>query len=57
MQGEAIGWYRRAPRPYFEMLELHLENEEVVKSYFYPFTQFFIYAGLVLGVVLMLCFF
>lgn len=52
MRGEAIGWYRRAPRPYFEMLELRLENGEVVKSYFYPFTQFFIYAGLVLGVIL-----
>jgi heat shock protein HtpX len=55
--GEAIGWYRRAPRPYFEMLELRLENEETVKSYFYPFTQFLIYAGLVLGAVLSYCFF
>jgi heat shock protein HtpX len=49
MQGTAIGWYRRAPRPYFEMRELRLENSEVVKSYFYPFTQFLIYAGLVVG--------
>jgi heat shock protein HtpX len=56
MQGEAVGWYRRAPRPYFEMLNLRLENGEVVKSYLYPFTQFFIYAGLVLGVVLMIFF-
>ncbi len=57
IQGEAIGWYRRAPRPYFEMLELRLENGEVIKSYFYPFSQFFIYAGLVLGIVLSLVFF
>jgi heat shock protein HtpX len=56
MQGEAVGWYRRAPRPYFEMLNLRLENGEVVKSYFYPFSQFFIYAGLVLGVLLMIFF-
>jgi heat shock protein HtpX len=53
MQGEVVGWYRRAPRPYFEMRKLRLENGEVVTSYFYPFSQFFIYAGLVLGVILM----
>jgi heat shock protein HtpX len=57
LQGEAVGWYRRAPRPYFEMRQLRLENGEAIKSYFYPFTQFFIYAGLLLGVGLMLCFF
>jgi heat shock protein HtpX len=51
-QGEAIGWYRRAPRPYFEMLELRLEGKEVIKSYLYPFGQFFLYAGLLIGLVL-----
>ncbi len=54
LQGEARGWYRRAPRPYFEMLELRMENGEVIRSYFYPFTQFFIYAGLVLGLIFIL---
>ena len=54
LHGEASGWYRRAPRPYFEMRELRLANGEVVTSYLYPFTQFFVYAGLALGVLLML---
>jgi heat shock protein HtpX len=53
-QGEAVGWYRRAPRPYFEMRELRLEGDEVVKSYLYPFSQFFLYAGLIIGLVLMI---
>ncbi len=52
-QGEAYGWYRRAPRPYFEMRRLKLENGEVVTSYLYPFGQFFIYAGIFLGIVLL----
>ncbi len=56
MQGEARGWYRRAPRPYFELRELRLENKEVVRSFSYPLTQFFVYAGLVLGVVLAIVF-
>lgn len=57
MEGEAVGWYRRAPRPYFELRELRLNNDETVTSYFYPFTQVFVYAGLVIGAVLSLCFF
>ncbi|NIS79291.1 MAG: M48 family metalloprotease [Anaerolineales bacterium] len=52
-RGTAVGWYRRAPRPYFEMLELRLENGEMVNSYFYPVTQFLVYAGMVMGVLLM----
>jgi heat shock protein HtpX len=56
-QGEAVGWYRRAPRPYFEMRRLKLDSGEVVTSYFYPFTQFFIYVGLVIGAVLSFLFF
>jgi heat shock protein HtpX len=56
MQGEARGWYRRAPRPYFELRELYLENKEIVRSYSYPLTQFFVYAGLVLGIVLAIFF-
>ncbi|HEY71284.1 MAG TPA: M48 family metalloprotease [Anaerolineae bacterium] len=55
-RGEAVGWYRRAPRPYFEMRELRLDNHETVVSYLYPFSQFFLYAGLVLGLVLAIFF-
>lgn len=53
VSGEAIGWYRRAPKPYFEMRELRLENGETVTSYLYPVSQFFVYAGMVLGGILL----
>jgi heat shock protein HtpX len=53
-QGEVVGWYRRAPKPYFEMRHLHLESGEKITSYVYPLTQFFVYAGLVVGAVLSL---
>jgi heat shock protein HtpX len=55
-RGEAVGWYRRAPRPYFEMRELRLEGKEAVKSYLYPVSQFFLYAGLLIGLVLAIFF-
>ena len=53
-RGKAVGWYRRAPKPYFEMRHLTLESGERVTSYVYPVTQFFVYAGIVLGILLML---
>ena len=53
-RGEAVGWYRRAPNPYFEMRHLRLESGEKVTSYVYPVTQFFVYAGIILGVLLIL---
>jgi len=52
-RGVAKGWYRRSPRPYLEMRKLELENGEVVTSYSYPVTQFFVYACIILGVVLL----
>jgi heat shock protein HtpX len=51
-RGKAAGWYRRGPRPYFEMRHLVLESGEKVTSYIYPLTQFFVYAGLVIGILL-----
>lgn len=53
-RGRAVGWYRRAPRPYFELRHLYLESGEKVTSYVYPVAQFFVYAGIVLGTLLML---
>jgi heat shock protein HtpX len=53
-RGEAVGWYRRAPKPYFEMRHLTLENGERVTSYVYPVTQFFVYVGILIGVLLIL---
>jgi hypothetical protein len=52
--GQAVGWYRRAPRPYFELRHLQLESGERVTSYVYPLGQFFVYAGIVLGVLLLI---
>lgn len=54
LRGEAVGWYRRAPKPYFEMRHLSLENGERVTSYVYPVTQFFVYVGILIGVLLIL---
>jgi heat shock protein HtpX len=51
--GEAVGWYRRSPRPYFEMRRLKLDNGEVVTSYLYPVTQFLVYATFALGAFLL----
>jgi hypothetical protein len=36
------------------MRKLTLDNGEVVTSYVYPLGQFFIYAGMVLGVLMIL---
>ena len=51
-RGETAGWYRRSPRPYFEMRRLKLESGETVTSYFYPFTQSLLYLVLLVGVLL-----
>lgn len=52
-RGKVMGWYRRSPNPYFEMRKLVLENGETVTSYSYPVTQFFVYAGMSLGAILL----
>ncbi len=51
-QGKAVGWYRRSPRPYFEMRKLMLKDGETITSYLYPVTQFFVYLAMAAGVVL-----
>jgi len=52
--GKAVGWYRRSPKPYFEMRKLILDDGETVTSYVYPLAQFFVYAGMVVGALLLL---
>lgn len=52
-RGTAFGWYRRALRPYFEMRWLVMEDGEKIASYTYPLTQFFVYAGMLAGVILL----
>lgn len=54
LTGQARGWYRRSPRPYLELRKLVLDDGKVVTSYNYPVTQFFVYPGMVLGLVLLL---
>jgi heat shock protein HtpX len=52
-RGRAVGWYRRTLRPNFEMRRLELDDGTVITSYFYPVTQFFIYAGMALGALIL----
>lgn len=52
-RGVAKGWYRRSPRPYFELRRLELDNGERVTSYSYPVTQFFVYVTILLGAALL----
>jgi len=53
LSGQAMGWYRRSPRPYLELRQMVLNDGEVVTSYNYPVTQFLVYAGMVLGLALL----
>jgi heat shock protein HtpX len=53
-QGEARGWFRRTPRPIFELRELELEDGRVVKTYVYPLGEFANYAVLALGVLVVI---
>ena len=49
--GQARGWFRRAPRPFFELRELVLEDGRVVRTYVYPLGELANYAVLALGVL------
>jgi heat shock protein HtpX len=53
-RGKVVGWYRRSPRPYFEMRKMALESGQTVTSYLYPVTQFILYAGVALGTILLI---
>jgi Zn-dependent protease with chaperone function len=50
-KGKARGWFRRAPRPVFELRELELESGRVIKTYVYPLGEVVNYAVLALGVL------
>jgi heat shock protein HtpX len=54
LRGKAMGWYRRSPRPYLELRRLVFEDGETVTSYLYPVSQFFVYAGMAVGVLLLI---
>lgn len=48
----ALGWYRRAPRPYFEVRHIVFDDGEKVNTYWYPFSQFFVYAAMLVGLAM-----
>jgi heat shock protein HtpX len=52
-RGKAIGWFRRSPRPYFEMRRLLLGDGSTITSYSYPAGQFLVYALIGAGLLLM----
>jgi hypothetical protein len=51
VKGEARGWFRRTPRPLFELRELELEDGQIIKTYVYPLGEFANYAILALGML------
>ncbi len=52
--GEAKGWYRRSPKPYFELRKLHFDDGQTVTSYSYPVAQFLVYLLMAVGFALTL---
>ncbi len=51
LAGKARGWFRRGPRPVFELRELELEDGRVIRTHVYPLGQFANYAVLALGLL------
>jgi heat shock protein HtpX len=52
--GAARGWFRRVPQPVFELRELALDDGKKVTSWVYPLAQFFVYALMVLGALMLI---
>lgn len=53
-RGKVMGWYRRSPRPYIELRKMMLEDGKTITSYSYPVAQLLVYAGILLGVILLI---
>ena len=53
-RGKVMGWYRRSPRPYVELRKMILEDGKTITSYSYPVAQFLVYAGILLGAILLI---
>jgi heat shock protein HtpX len=54
LSGTVRGWYRREPRPVFELREMTLEDGTKVKSYFYPFRPIINYLLIMIGAPIIL---
>ncbi len=54
LSGTVRGWYRRDPRPVFELREMTLEDDTKVKSYFYPFRPIINYILTMIGAPILL---
>jgi heat shock protein HtpX len=54
LNGKARGWFRRTPRPVFELLELELDDGRTIKTYVYTMGECANYAILALGALVLL---
>jgi heat shock protein HtpX len=54
VKGKARGWFRRTPRPIFELRELELDDGRVIRTYVYPLGECANYAALALGALVLL---
>jgi heat shock protein HtpX len=53
-RGTVRGWYRREPRPVFELREMTVDDGSKITSYYYPFRPFINYLLLMIGVPILL---
>lgn len=54
LKGQARGWFRRTPRPLFELRRLELESGQVIRTYVYPLGELANYVVIALGVLVLL---
>lgn len=54
LKGKACGWFRRTPRPVFELLQLELEDGRTIRTHVYTLGECANYAILALGALVLL---
>lgn len=53
MNATVIGWYRRAPHPFFEVRDIHLENGKHIRCYFSATKKLIGILAIVVGLILL----
>jgi Zn-dependent protease with chaperone function len=53
-EGVVRGWYRREPRPVFELREMTVDDGTKITSYYYPFRPFINYLLIMIGAPILL---